>query len=285
MSIEAAIGAIDHIYQLQQQVQSPATLLASQSTPSSGGASLTGAQSPSFAAQLANAQGLSSAIGSAGGSSTDPSALASSALGGNALGPAALGSSALGSGLSASGLLNAAGSGTAGGVAGSTGVAGAGLTTSLSGALGSASGPTSVGAASSGADPRITAMVNQADALIGKPYVWGGGHSGWGPQAGYDCSGFVSAVLHAGGYLSAPQDTQTLPGQPGIESGPGQYVTIYDRTDAGGGDHVIINIGGQFYESGGEHGAWGGGGGVAKIGTPSASYLATFNQVLHPAGL
>ena len=77
----------------------------------------------------------------------------------------------------------------------------------------------------------------------------------------------------------------TLPSQPGIEQGPGQYVTIYDRTGSGENGHVIIDINGQFYESGGESGAWGGGGGVEKIGTPSASYLATFNAVLHPAGL
>jgi hypothetical protein len=48
---------------------------------------------------------------------------------------------------------------------------------------------------------------------------------------------------------------------------------------------VIIDIGGQFYESGGEAGAWGGGGGVESISTPSAAYLATFNDVLHPEGL
>jgi hypothetical protein len=48
---------------------------------------------------------------------------------------------------------------------------------------------------------------------------------------------------------------------------------------------VIIKINGQFYESGGSAGAWGGGGGVEKIGTPSASYLASFPNVLHPAGL
>ncbi len=129
-------------------------------------------------------------------------------------------------------------------------------------------------------------MVNEADSLIGKPYVYGGGHSGWGPQAGYDCSGFVSAVLHAGGYLSQPQTTQGLPDQPGIESGPGQYVTIYDRnTGPTNNEHVIIEINGQFYESGGGAGAWGGGGGVEKIGTPSQAYLSSFTTLLHPAGL
>ena len=143
----------------------------------------------------------------------------------------------------------------------------------------SASGGATVGA------PRVAAMVNEANSLVGKPYVYGGGHSGWGPQSGYDCSGFVSAVLHAGGYLTSPVDTTALPSQPGMVSGPGQYVTVYDRALPGQNGHVIIQINGQFYESGGMHGAWGGGGGVQKIGTPSASYLATFPTVLHPEGL
>ena len=113
-------------------------------------------------------------------------------------------------------------------------------------------------------DPRVSAMVNEANSLVGKPYVYGGGHSGWGPQTGYDCSGFVSAVLHAGGYLTSPVDTTALPSQPGMVSGPGQYVTVYDRALPGQNGHVIIQINGQFYESGGMHGAWGGGGGVRR---------------------
>jgi cell wall-associated NlpC family hydrolase len=128
------------------------------------------------------------------------------------------------------------------------------------------------------ATSKVQQMVSMANSLVGKPY-------GWSPQSGYDCSGFVSAVLHAGGYLSAPADTTSMPNQPGIETGPGQYVTIYDRAQPGENGHVIIKINGQFYESGGETGAWGGGGGVEKIGTPSASYLASFPNVLHPAGL
>ena len=63
-------------------------------------------------------------------------------------------------------------------------------------------------------------------------------------------------------------------------------MTIYDRTDAGSGrDHVIIDLDGQFYESGGESAAWGGGGGVEKIAAPSGSYLSSFNRILHLAGL
>lgn len=65
--------------------------------------------------------------------------------------------------------------------------------------------------------------------------------SGWGSQSGGDCSGFVSAVLNASGFLSQPADTTSLPSQPGILSGRGQYVTIYDRDGSG---HVIIEIDG-----------------------------------------
>jgi cell wall-associated NlpC family hydrolase len=163
--------------------------------------------------------------------------------------------------------------------------------TDSSSATGSAASDLSAASATTGAaatsvgDPRIQSMLQEANSLLGKPYVWGGGHDNFGPQSGYDCSGFVSAVLHAGGYLSSPQDTETLPTAAGIESGPGQYVTIYDRTTPGQEGHVIMSIDGQFYESGGQSGSWGGGGGVEQIATPSASYLSTFNEILHPEGL
>ena len=140
----------------------------------------------------------------------------------------------------------------------------------------------SVGA---GAMNKVQDMVRTADSLLGKPYILGGGHAGWGPSSGYDCSGFVSAVLHAGGYLNEPVATTNLPEQAGILAGPGKIVTIYDRALPGENGHVIICINGQFYESGGMQGPWGGGGGVEKIGKPSAAYLATFPNVLHPEGL
>jgi cell wall-associated NlpC family hydrolase len=213
MSFAAAIGRIDQIMALQQQLLSPAA--AASGTSSTGGAPVStdfaSGQSSDFASTLASAQSAS--------------------------------------GSTPSGVLT----GPSGGV--------------------------------SAGDPRVAAMTDEANALVGKPYVYGGGHSGWGPQSGYDCSGFVSAVLHAGGYLSSPQDTVSLPNQAGMESGPGQSVTIYDRAQPGQSGHVIIDVNGQFYESGGSHGTWGGGGGVEKINTPTAAYLATFPTVLHPEGL
>jgi cell wall-associated NlpC family hydrolase len=170
----------------------------------------------------------------------------------------------------------------------STQAIGAAAPVSFSDALAAAQGAPAGSPAGSpaGAGPAaVQQMVAMANSLLGKPYVYGGGHSGWSPQSGYDCSGFVSAVLHAGGYLNSPVDTVNLPSQPGIEPGPGQCVTIYDRPLSGHNGHVIIEINGQFYESGGMHGSWGGGGGVEKIDRPSDSYLATFSAVLHPAGL
>jgi cell wall-associated NlpC family hydrolase len=267
MGISAAIGRIDQILTLQQQIRDPASLM-SATSDTSGGAALTGAgqspASPAFTSALASAQGESGAASSVGAASAlDPAA-------------AALGdTSSTASAADPTGLLGS------GGLLGSTAMPGTTAGIATPAASTGAPAPT----ASSGAPSQVQAMTDEANSLVGKPYVWGGGHSGWGPQAGYDCSGFVSTVLHAGGYLSSPADTVTLPSQPGIEQGPGRYVTIYDRTGAGENGHVIIDINGQFYESGGEQGAWGGGGGVEKIGTPSASYLATFDAVLHPAGL
>ncbi|HEX3690533.1 MAG TPA: hypothetical protein VHV28_12595 [Solirubrobacteraceae bacterium] len=200
----------------------------------------------------------------AGSSAASASTAASSSMGTAATGASSAFASQLASAQSAAAPLASSASGLTGSTA--SGVVGA-------------SGGVGVG------DSRVQAMVDEANSLVGKPYVYGGGHSGWGPQSGYDCSGFVSAVLHAGGYLTSPVDTTALPSQAGMVSGPGQYVTVYDRALPGQSGHVIIQINGQFYESGGMHGAWGGGGGVQKIATPSASYLATFPTVLHPDGL
>ncbi len=238
MSIDAVVGRIGQIIQMQQQLTDPA----STTTATVSGTGTTGSStgSSSFSSALASALGTDSSTSAP----TDPAALADSSL------LATLNPSA--------------------------------LTTTIP----STSTLASPGISSPGAGGvQVNAMVNEANSLLGKPYVYGGGHGSWAPSSGYDCSGFVSAVLHAGGYLSQPVDTTALPAQPGIEAGPGQYVTIFDRALPGQSGHVIIDINGQFYESGGSAGPWGGGGGVQKIGQPSAAYLAQFPNVLHPSGL
>ncbi len=205
--------------------------------------------------------------------------------------------------------------------------------------------------ATTGPLAKVVAMQNEAHLLNGLPYIWGGGHTepAWVVGAGYDCSGFVSEVLHSAGYLSSPDTTQTLPGSSGIVSGAGKYVTIYDRTIAtvrvwekkkvmktvkrvvnpaaagvhldkgrksnadaavsirlpkwvgqwetvkitklvrsadttNNDEHVIVDLDGQWWESGGSA-ADGGAEEVHRIVDPNPAYLKSFNRILHPAGL
>jgi cell wall-associated NlpC family hydrolase len=264
MSISAVVGRIDQIMAMQQQIVDPAAAGTQSSSSSTAetipGTTSTGTSSTSFSDALNSALGAS-ALGT-DDSTTDPTGASGALTSMLATATPGLSTAIPGLATSATGLATS-----------TTGLA--------TGTTGLATGTTATGTAGA----QVSAMTNMANSLVGKPYVYGGGHGGWGPQSGYDCSGFVSAVLHAGGYLSQPVDTTALPNQPGMESGPGQYVTVYDRALPGQSGHVIIQINGQFYESGGSHGAWGGGGGVEKIGTPSAAYLASFPNVLHPAGL
>jgi cell wall-associated NlpC family hydrolase len=288
MSFSDAIGQVDQIVQWEQQLSNPTALTQSAGTAATGTTSDTSSTDSSSGASFSNALAQAqSQTGTSALSTLDPSQTASTGLDSTGTDTTATSSTSglLGGGDSQ--LLSALQSATGGSGSASS----SGLLTELESALQSsgASGTASTAGlgteATSASDPRVQSMVQEANSLIGKPYVWGGGHNNFGPQSGYDCSGFVSAVLHAGGYLSSPQDTETLPSAAGIESGPGQHVTIYDRTTPGQEGHVIMEIDGQFYESGGEQGSWGGGGGVQKISTPSAAYLSTFNLTLHPAGL
>jgi hypothetical protein len=234
MSIQAAMGRIDQILTMRQELLNPQSAASARTAATTSAAS--GGSPTSFSSALASAQ-------------------------------AATGTSPVAAAADPSGLAAASNLATLSGAPGTTGTGGVAVP-------GSGTGTT-----------QVQAMVNMANSLLGKPYVLGGGHAGFAPSSGYDCSGFVSAVLHAGGYLSQPADTTALPSQPGMLPGPGQYVTIYDRALPGENGHVIIDINGQFYESGGSAGPWGGGGGVEKIGRPSAAYLANFPTILHPSGL
>lgn len=111
-----------------------------------------------------------------------------------------------------------------------------------------------------GAPAPVLAAYNRAESLVGSPYSKAGHASAFTAaasavhQLGTDCSGLVSTVLGplGAGVLTSAQSTQTIPSQSGITGGKGQYITIYDRTTGAVDDeHVIIDIAGQFFESGG----------------------------------
>jgi peptidoglycan hydrolase-like protein with peptidoglycan-binding domain len=93
------------------------------------------------------------------------------------------------------------------------------------GAVGKATiNPDGTATAPSGAPAVVQTMITSANQIIGKPYIYAGGHGHWN-DSGYDCSGAVSYALHGAGLLSSSEDST------GLESfgnpGPGRWVTIY----------------------------------------------------------
>jgi hypothetical protein len=84
-------------------------------------------------------------------------------------------------------------------------------------------------------------VVAAANAIAGKPYVYGGGHGSF-ESAGYDCSGSVSYALHGGGLLSSPIDSTGFMsyGAPG----PGKRITIYANPG-----HVYMVIDGRRFDT------------------------------------
>jgi TP901 family phage tail tape measure protein len=108
---------------------------------------------------------------------------------------------------------------------------------------------------------RVLAMLKFAEAQASKgyPYVFGGGHGSFsGP---YDCSGFVSAILHAGGFLDSPLSVQQGSGLYTLgAAGPGKDFTWGVRGTSGANAHTMMSVkkpagkGWGFFESGGSGG-------------------------------
>ena len=84
--------------------------------------------------------------------------------------------------------------------------------------------PDGTATAPAGAPQIVQQVIAAANQIIGKPYLYAGGHASWNAP-GYDCSGSVSYALHGAGLLSSPEDST------GLESygsaGPGKWITIY----------------------------------------------------------
>jgi hypothetical protein len=67
--------------------------------------------------------------------------------------------------------------------------------------------PDGLAAAPADAPPEVQAAVWTANRIIGKPYIYGGGHNARFAGRGYDCSGTVSYALHGAGLLRSPLDS------------------------------------------------------------------------------
>jgi hypothetical protein len=75
------------------------------------------------------------------------------------------------------------------------------------------------------APPAIQAAIAAGNAIKHLPYRWGGGHRTF-YDSGYDCSGAVSYVLHAAGFLSSPLPSGPLATSWGVP-GKGRWITVY----------------------------------------------------------
>jgi peptidoglycan hydrolase-like protein with peptidoglycan-binding domain len=90
--------------------------------------------------------------------------------------------------------------------------------------------------------PTIIKMLQAANSIAFDPYIYGGGHASF-TASGYDCSGSVSYVLHAGGLLASPLDSEQFL-QYGL-AGPGNWITIYTN----GPTHAYMEIAGLWFDT------------------------------------
>jgi cell wall-associated NlpC family hydrolase len=124
------------------------------------------------------------------------------------------------------------------------------------------------------APARVAAIINAANSVARKPYVYGGGHGRLADETfvdtAYDCSGSVSFALAAAGLVNSPMDSSALArfGKPG----PGRWVTIY--ANAG---HAFMTVAGLRFDTSGRDA-------TGSRWQADSRTVAGFT-VRHPAGL
>jgi cell wall-associated NlpC family hydrolase len=87
-------------------------------------------------------------------------------------------------------------------------------------------------------------VINNANLIVGRPYVWGGGHASFYSNS-YDCSGAVSFALFGGGLIPEPLTSSALEGWGA--PGPGKWITVY--ANAG---HTFAEIAGLRWDTVGD---------------------------------
>ena len=87
-------------------------------------------------------------------------------------------------------------------------------------------------------------VINNANVIVGRPYIWGGGHGSF-YSYGYDCSGSVSFALFGGGLIPRPLTSGELEGWG--DPGPGKWITVY--ANAG---HTFAEIAGLRWDTVGD---------------------------------
>jgi hypothetical protein len=118
----------------------------------------------------------------------------------------------------------------------------------------------------------VKKMIRAANQLVRKPYKWGGGHARI-KDRGYDCSGAVSYVLRAGGYLSYPLDSGGL--AKWGKRGAGNWVRVYAHKN-----HAFMVIAGLRFDTS----PYGASGGKGPRWRDTVRPTKGF-KLRHPAGL
>jgi cell wall-associated NlpC family hydrolase len=103
---------------------------------------------------------------------------------------------------------------------------------------------TGVALAPPNAPESVQGAINAANTIVGRPYIWGGGHGSFYSH-GYDCSGSVSFALFGGGLIPRPLTSGELEhwGAPG----PGKWITVYAN-----GGHTFAEIAGLRWDTVGD---------------------------------
>jgi hypothetical protein len=91
---------------------------------------------------------------------------------------------------------------------------------------------------------RVKRVIEAANRLVEKPYVYGGGHKPFSStlDSGYDCSGAVSYALYGGRFLRSPLPSGAL--MSWGEDGPGDWITVYAH-----GGHAYIVVAGLRFDT------------------------------------
>ncbi len=89
-------------------------------------------------------------------------------------------------------------------------------------------------AAPQDAPEEVKQAIWAANEIIGRPYIYGGGHRRFRDR-GYDCSGTVSYALNGGGMLDSPLDSSSF--MRWGDSGKGDWITVYTNP---GHAYVVI---------------------------------------------
>ena len=84
--------------------------------------------------------------------------------------------------------------------------------------------PNGLAAAPLDAPPEVQNAIWAANQIIGRPYIYGGGHRSFAAR-GYDCSGTVSFALHGASLLRSPLDSGSFM-RWGL-AGKGDWFTVY----------------------------------------------------------